>query len=99
TRCLSDWSSDVCSSDLAPGVCRRAVHSIYDCAKRQAHLIDELLDVSRIIAGKLRLERGTVDLAEIVRGAVEVVQPSAYAKHIDRSEERRVGEGGGQRRW
>jgi CheY-like chemotaxis protein len=62
---------------------RRAVHSIYDCAKRQAHLIDELLDVSRIIAGKLRLERGTVDLAEIVRGAVEVVQPSAYAKHID----------------
>ena len=69
------------SLDAARG--RRAVHSIYDCAKRQAHLIDELLDVSRIIAGKLRLERGTVDLAEIVRGAVEVVQPSAYAKHID----------------
>src|SRR5204862_7344562 len=47
------------------------------------HLIDELLDVSRIIAGKLRLEHGTVDLAEIVRGSVEVVQPAAYAKHID----------------
>ena len=77
------WADMLRNGSLDAVRSRRAVHSIYDCAKRQAHLIDELLDVSRIIAGKLRLERGTVDLAEIVRGAVEVVQPSAYAKHID----------------
>jgi len=77
------WADMLRNGSLDAVRSRRAVHSIYDCAKRQAHLIDELLDVSRIIAGKLRLERGTVDLAEIVRGSVEVVQPSAYAKHID----------------
>ena len=77
------WADMLRNGSLDGVRSRRAVHSIYDCAKRQAHLIDELLDVSRIIAGKLRLERGTIDLAEIVRGAVEVVQPSAYAKHID----------------
>jgi len=77
------WADMLRNGSLDAVRSRRAVHSIYDCAKRQAHLIDELLDVSRIISGKLRLERGTVDLAEIVRGAVEVVQPSAYAKHIE----------------
>src|SRR5204862_2596351 len=77
------WADMLRNGSLDAVRSRRAVHSIYDCAKRQAHLIDELLDVSRIISGKLRLERGTVDLGEIVRGAVEVVQPSAYAKHIE----------------
>jgi signal transduction histidine kinase/ActR/RegA family two-component response regulator len=77
------WADMLRNGSLDVVRSRRAVHAIYDSAKRQAHLIDELLDVSRIISGKLRLERGAVDLQEIVRGAVEVVQPSAYAKHID----------------
>jgi signal transduction histidine kinase/ActR/RegA family two-component response regulator len=61
----------------------RAAHAIFDSAKRQAHLIDELLDVARIMSGKLRLERRTVDLTEIVSGAVAVVQPAIEAKHIN----------------
>jgi signal transduction histidine kinase/ActR/RegA family two-component response regulator len=77
------WADMLRNGSLDVVRSRRAVQAIYDSAKRQAHLIDELLDVSRIISGKLRLERGKVDLQEIVRGAVEVVQPSAYAKHID----------------
>jgi signal transduction histidine kinase/ActR/RegA family two-component response regulator len=77
------WADMLRNGSLDVVRSRRAVHAIYDSARRQAHLIDELLDVSRIISGKLRLERGAVDLQEIVRSAVEVVQPSAYAKHID----------------
>ena len=77
------WADMLRNGSLDAVRSRRAVHAIYDSAKRQAHLIDELLDVSRIISGKLRLDRGAVDLQEIVRGAVEVVQPSAYAKHIE----------------
>jgi len=77
------WADMLRNGSLDVVRSRRAVHAIYDSAKRQAHLIDELLDVSRIISGKLHLERGAVDLQEIVRSAVEVVQPSAYAKHID----------------
>ena len=45
-------------------------------------MIDELLDVARIVSGKLRLERTAVDLNEIVRGAVEVVQGAAEAKRV-----------------
>jgi signal transduction histidine kinase/ActR/RegA family two-component response regulator len=60
----------------------RACKVIYDSATRQAQLIDELLDVSRIMSGKLKLERTFVDLAEVARTAVNVVQPAADAKRI-----------------
>jgi len=61
----------------------RAARAILESAKRQAQLIDELLDVARIMSGKLRLERSTVDLIEIIHSAVAVVQPVIEAKHIN----------------
>jgi signal transduction histidine kinase/ActR/RegA family two-component response regulator len=61
----------------------RAIGAIHENAQRQARLIDELLDLSRIISGKLRLERASVDWLEIARGALDVVQPAAQAKEID----------------
>jgi signal transduction histidine kinase len=60
----------------------RASQAIFDSAKRQAQLIDELLDISRIMSGKLRLDRSPVDLAAIVGAAIEVVQPAVEAKQI-----------------
>jgi signal transduction histidine kinase/ActR/RegA family two-component response regulator len=60
----------------------RASQAIFDSAKRQSQLIDELLDVARIMSGKLRLERSPVDLADIARAAIEVVQPAIEAKQI-----------------
>jgi signal transduction histidine kinase/ActR/RegA family two-component response regulator len=66
--------------DLAKG--DRASRAILESAKRQAQLIDELLDVARIMSGKLRLERSTVDLVETAHSAVAVVQPVIEAKHI-----------------
>jgi signal transduction histidine kinase/ActR/RegA family two-component response regulator len=61
----------------------RASRAILESAKRQAQLIDELLDVARIMSGKLRLERSTVDLVETAQSAVAVVQPVIEAKHIN----------------
>ena len=61
----------------------RAVRAIYDSARRQARLIDELLDVSRIISGKLRLERTIVDWDEVVGAAVDTARPAAEAKRIE----------------
>jgi signal transduction histidine kinase len=55
----------------------RAFQAIYDSAKSQAQLIDGLLDVARIMSGKLLLERGPVDVHDVIRRALEVVQPSA----------------------
>ena len=60
----------------------RAHQTIYDSARQQAQLIDDLLDVSRIMSGKLRLARALVDFEEMVRGAIQVVQPAADARRL-----------------
>jgi len=60
----------------------RASHAIYDGARRQSQLIDDLLDVARIMSGKLRLARAPVDMHDIIRAAIDVVQTLADAKRI-----------------
>ena len=60
----------------------RASHAIYDGARRQSQLIDDLLDVARIMSGKLRLSRAAVDMHDIIHAAIDVVQPVADAKRI-----------------
>jgi signal transduction histidine kinase/ActR/RegA family two-component response regulator len=76
------WSDMLQHGRLDPDRYMRAYRAIYDGARRQAQLIEDLLDVSRITSGKLRLDCAAVDLRDIVRGAAEVVQPAADAKHI-----------------
>jgi PAS domain S-box-containing protein len=51
-------------------------------AKLQAQLIDDLLDVSRIISGKLRLTVMPVELPPIIEAALDVIRPAAEAKNI-----------------
>jgi signal transduction histidine kinase/CheY-like chemotaxis protein len=76
------WSELLQSGKLDEAKGDRASRAILESAKRQAQLIDELLDVARIMSGKLRLDRSTVDLVEIAQSAVAVVQPVIEAKHI-----------------
>jgi len=57
--------------------------SIERAANAQTRLIDDLLDVSRIISGKLMLDLEPVDLAAIVREAVDVARSSALAKGLE----------------
>ena len=52
-------------------------------AAAQAAMIDDILDVARIVTGKLRLDIASVDLAPVVMAAVDVITPSARAKRID----------------
>ena len=60
----------------------RAVRGISEAARRQARLIEDLLDVARIASGKMRLDRTFVDLADVVRDALLIAQPSAAPKQI-----------------
>jgi signal transduction histidine kinase/CheY-like chemotaxis protein len=60
----------------------RAYQAVWDSAQRQAQLIEELLDVARIVSGKLRLEISSVDLRDVTRAALNVVQPAADAKGV-----------------
>src|SRR4029077_14761553 len=48
----------------------------------QAAIIDDILDVSRIIIGKLRLELDAIDLPAVVQAAMDTVRPAAEAKGI-----------------
>jgi len=59
-----------------------AIEAIHRNATRQARLIDELLDVSRIVAGRAPLDLQEVDLAANVRGAIETIMPLAEAKGL-----------------
>jgi signal transduction histidine kinase/ActR/RegA family two-component response regulator len=60
----------------------RAVETIERNARSQVQLIDDLLDVSRIITGKLRLDVRPLDPATPVESAVEAVMPAAASKEI-----------------
>lgn len=61
---------------------REAISSIARGAQLQAHLIDDVLDVSRIVSGKLRLGRENVDVAQLLTSSLEAVRPTADAKAI-----------------
>jgi len=77
------WAEMLQHGRLDPVRQTRAFRAIYDGARRQSQLIEDLLDVSRIMSGKLQLTRAAVDVNEIARAAAEVVQPAADAKQID----------------
>src|SRR3569833_440389 len=51
-------------------------------AKAQAKLIDDLLDMSRILSGKLRIDLSPIDLVSAVRAATDAIQPLANKKSI-----------------
>jgi signal transduction histidine kinase/ActR/RegA family two-component response regulator len=64
-----------------PGVdVPRAIETIERNARAQVRLIDEILEISRIMAGKVRLDLKTIDLAGLLRASLDVVAPSALAK-------------------
>jgi PAS domain S-box-containing protein len=61
----------------------RALQSIQRQVRSQCQLIDDLLDVARIVSGKLRLELCEVDPSKAIAAALDVVRPAAEAKQIN----------------
>jgi signal transduction histidine kinase len=61
---------------------RTGLETIGRNARTQAQLIEDLLDISRIISGKLRLDIQHVELADSIHAAIAAVQPAADAKNI-----------------
>jgi sigma-B regulation protein RsbU (phosphoserine phosphatase) len=76
------WARMLQTGELDQATAKRAVDAIERNAESQAQLIEDLLDFSRIISGKLRLEVGPLELASVIEAAIEVVRPSADAKGI-----------------
>jgi len=76
------WADLLCRGGIDGARRDRAYQAIYDSGKRQARLIDELLDVARIMSGKLQLEFSSVDVRETAEAALAAVQPAAEAKRV-----------------
>ena len=76
------WARMLRSGQVEGEAVTRALDVIMRNANAQVQLIDDMLDVSRIITGKMRLDIRPVDLEAVVEAALDVVRPAAEAKHI-----------------
>lgn len=77
------WTDLLLDGTLGGTETARALGSIQRNARAQARLIDDLLDLSRIVAGEWRIERRPLDLGAVVRSAVDVTRPTAEAKGVE----------------
>jgi PAS domain S-box-containing protein len=76
------WAHMLRVGAMAPAVKQRALESLERNARVQAQLVEDLLDVSRIISGKLSIRAEVVDLAVVIAGAMDAVRPGAIAKGV-----------------
>jgi PAS domain S-box-containing protein len=76
------WAEVLANSQIEPVISSRAVEVIRRNARMQVQMVDDVLDVSRIITGKLRLSVQPVDLGTIITAAVDGLRPAAEAKEI-----------------
>ncbi len=76
------WSTALLRDNSLGDNARRGVTAIERAVRVQGQLIEDLLDISRIESGRLRLDVQTVDLAEVVKAGVESMRAAAEAKSI-----------------
>jgi PAS domain S-box-containing protein len=76
------WASMIRNGEVEGPSAARAIETIERNARSQARLIDDLLDVSRIITGNLRLDLHPLNFAPIVDAALDALRPTADAKGI-----------------
>jgi PAS domain S-box-containing protein len=77
------WSNMLATENLDEPAAKNAVEVIVRNARAQRQLIDDLLDISRIITGKLRLHVQPVETAPMIEAVIEGLLPAAAAKGID----------------
>lgn len=76
------WVQLLRSGSLPSETVPQALETIERNARAQAKLIDDLLDMSRILSGRLRLDVQTVNIVEVVEAALDAAEPGAAAKKI-----------------
>jgi len=79
---IMGWSDLLLHDEVAPRKRRQAIETIARNANSQCQLINDLLEVSRIITGKLRLEFAACDLESVIQAAANSINPTAEAKGV-----------------
>ncbi|MGH9928683.1 MAG: PAS domain S-box protein [Pyrinomonadaceae bacterium] len=76
------WAGMLRNNKLNPNDAQRAIEIIDRNAKAQTQLIESVLDVSRIVSGKLQFDLRPVDVEKVIEAAVDSMRPAADAKNI-----------------
>jgi len=79
---IMGWADLLLHDEVEPKNRRQALETIFRNANSQCQLINDLLEVSRIITGKLRLEFVACELHSVIEAAAESIQPTAEAKGV-----------------
>ena len=79
---IAGWVRMLCSNALPPDRQRHALETIERNAAAQTRLVEDLLDVSRAISGKLQIEPRQIEVGDAVLRAVETLRPASVAKRI-----------------
>ncbi|HEX7174822.1 MAG TPA: PAS domain S-box protein [Pyrinomonadaceae bacterium] len=79
---IMGWAHMLRTGHFAGASADKALETIERNARTQAQLIDDLLDVSRIITGKLRLDVRSIDPNSFIEPAIEALMPAAEAKGV-----------------
>ena len=79
------WTSMLTRGQVDPARMPRVFEALDRNAQSQAQLIADVLDVSRIVTGKLQLQLTTVDMCDLVAQATESVRPTASGRHLELS--------------
>jgi signal transduction histidine kinase len=77
------WTSMLRGHDLSPENFRLAIETIDRSTRAQARLVDDILDVSRIVSGKMELSVAPLNIREVVQTAVDAIRPSLAAKNLE----------------
>jgi signal transduction histidine kinase/integral membrane sensor domain MASE1 len=76
------WASMLRTRDFAPDRARDIYESVYRNAQIQARIVNDLLDVSRIVTGQLKLDLQAMDVCEVARLSLETIRPAAVARGV-----------------
>ena len=79
---IMGWASLLTTKNLDEENSARAIDTINRNARAQARLIDDILDMSRIVSGNIRLESRPVNLLGVIEAAIDAVRPAADARDI-----------------
>lgn len=79
---ISGWTHVLGNAALKDADRTRAVEAIQRGVQSQTQLINDLLDVSRIVAGKMRLDIRPLKLVEVLEQSIDTVRPAAEAKRV-----------------
>lgn len=79
---MMNWVALLRQGKVGPAQVAKGLDVLQRAGEAQARLIDDILDMSRIVSGRLRLRPRLVELSDVVREAVETVRAAADAKHV-----------------